>query len=145
MHSELTERHSHLPLAYLFLIMHSGFIQILSNFTCVTESVLAYSYLAENLEEWEWKGSRRGRESDSQSRSAATIPCKRNPWERASCCWGISSSQHNCQSLVMVSKARKDCHGTTALRWASDSSHHGGRRWRGRGSWGEKLSRHPGR
>lgn len=51
MHNELTERHTHLPLAYLFPIMHSGFIEILSHFICVPESVLAHSYLTENLEE----------------------------------------------------------------------------------------------
>lgn len=143
MHNELTERHSHLPLAYIFPKMLSGSVQILSHFTCVTESVLAHSYFTENLEEhdchkWSWRGC----ESDSQTESATAIPSDRNPQERARASYHHCQNQHSSQSLVMVSKPEKDCRGTTAPRRLSDSRHH---RWWGRNSWGEKLSRHSGK
>lgn len=148
MHNGLTERHSHLPLAYLLPKMLSGFVQILSHFTRATESVPAHSCLTENLEEQvktkKTKWSRRGCESDSQTESATTIPCGRNPQERASCCQGISPPLPKPEQFPVFShgiKTRKGlswCHSTQMGEWG----HHRGKRWRGRGSWGEKLSRH---
>lgn len=90
---------SSIPLAYLFSTVHSGFIQILSHFTCVAESVL-HSYPTESLEEHDChKCSRRGCESDPQIQSATTIPYNRNPQERASCYLIITAKARTVPSL----------------------------------------------
>lgn len=121
--------------------MHSGFIQTLSHFT---ESILAHSPLRENLEEHDChRWSRRGCESDSQTEPATAIPCSRNTQDAARASHH-SSSQHSSQSLDVVpyKKGLSWYHSTQRV---SDSSHHRGNRWRGKGSWGEKVSRHSGK
>lgn len=158
MYNELAERHCHLPLAYLFPIMHLGFVQILSNFTCVTESVFAHSYLAENLEEHDchkWRGSRRGHELWIwfPNRISRHDPLQQEPPGMSQLLprhGGISSSlpKHNSQSLVRYQKQKRtvmvqqhsDGWVTVATRGAAD----GGEEVPGEKNWVDTLEGVPG-
>lgn len=124
--------------------MHSGFIEILSNCICLSDSVLTHKQKA-------WRSTPVTSEAQGDVNLILKLnqppqpPATGTP-ERASCCQGISSSLLKPAQFPVFSHdiktKKKDCHGTTALRWVSDSSQHRGYRWRGRGSPGEKLSGH---